>query len=140
MHQKVIKFEVQAPIAIEHNQALGFWVIDCPSLKIAIQEGTKERALEVFPDVVMMWLDSCIERNTLVQAIEELGFVRGSPSQGESSEQSAFIKITFENKPIRASMLHAPTFDMEREVPRWAAHFPLTAASVVNPGTYRAQL
>lgn len=91
MYHQVIDCEVEAPLDFFLDEETHQWVVDCPCLKITTQAETKEKAHGAFAEALALWLASCINRNTLTGALQELGFVRGSLpyGQGESPQQIA---------------------------------------------------
>jgi predicted RNase H-like HicB family nuclease len=57
----------------------GLWVAGCPSLDVFSQGESKEEAQENLHEAVELWIDSCLERNTLSKALRELGWYRIPP-------------------------------------------------------------
>ena len=52
------------------------WVGSCPSLDVATVGNTREKALvEALDEAVNLWIESCVRRGTLREALRELGFV-----------------------------------------------------------------
>ncbi|MGH9379158.1 MAG: hypothetical protein ACRD2Z_00885, partial [Thermoanaerobaculia bacterium] len=54
----------------------GEWVAGCPSLDVHTQADSKEEAQAALEEAVDLWLDSCLERDTLHTALRELGWHR----------------------------------------------------------------
>jgi predicted RNase H-like HicB family nuclease len=54
----------------------GSWLAGCPSLDLYTQGDTEEEAKANLQEAVELWIDSCIERNTLGRALRELGWFR----------------------------------------------------------------
>lgn len=146
MYHQVIDCEVEAPLDFFLDEETHQWVVDCPCLKITTQAETKEKAHGAFAEALALWLASCINRNTLTGALQELGFVRGSLpyGQGESPQQIAYIRVRTLVRPLEVPSFpvdHADVaFDVQREIPIWAARFPAPATSPVSPGIYHAHV
>lgn len=50
------------------------WESGCPALDVYSQADDREGAKEALKEAVELWIDSCLERNTLHQALTELGW------------------------------------------------------------------
>jgi predicted RNase H-like HicB family nuclease len=57
----------------------GLWVAGCPSLDVFSQGHSEEDAKSNLHEAVELWIDSCLERNTLAAALRELGWYRIPP-------------------------------------------------------------
>ena len=57
------------------------WLGLCPSLRVSSIGDTEQEALRAVGEAVDLWLESCEERGTLIDALSELGFapVDGPP-------------------------------------------------------------
>ena len=51
------------------------WIGSCPSLEVATVGDSREKALEALDEAVNLWIESCVRRGTLREALAELGFV-----------------------------------------------------------------
>ena len=51
------------------------WIGSCPSLDVATVGDTREKALEALDEAVNLWVESCVRRGTIREALTELGFV-----------------------------------------------------------------
>ena len=51
------------------------WIASCPSLDIATVGDTREEALDALDEAVNLWIESCVRREALPEALRELGFV-----------------------------------------------------------------
>lgn len=51
------------------------WIGSCPSLDVATVGDTREEALEALDEAVNLWVESCVRRGTIREALTELGFV-----------------------------------------------------------------
>lgn len=52
------------------------WASWCPSLDVASQAASEADARRCLEEAIELWVESCLERNTLSSALEELGFSR----------------------------------------------------------------
>lgn len=50
------------------------WVSGCPSLDVYSQADTAEEAKAALREAVELWVESCLERGTLEQALREVGW------------------------------------------------------------------
>ncbi len=66
-----------------------FWVSGCPSLDVFSQADTADEAKSALREAVELWVESCLERGTLEQALREVGWHLSSgfpvPPQGEDT-------------------------------------------------------
>lgn len=63
------------------RQEADYWVSGCPALDVYSQADEAEAAKAALQEAVELWMDSCLERNTLQQALVELGWHRVPPDQ-----------------------------------------------------------
>lgn len=56
------------------------WVAYCQSLDLSSCGPTEEKALAAVTEAIKLWVESCIERGTLEQALGELGWVCQDPN------------------------------------------------------------
>ena len=117
---KTIACYVGVSLAIGKDSQVNQWVAVCKDLNLATQERTKGKVEEAFREALKLWLESCIERNTLVQALDELGFVEGPPSEGETRTPTSFVRIiTTEDEIV------TPVLEHERDN-FWQGVIPIT--------------
>jgi len=50
------------------------WISMCPSLDLVSQGSTKGEAESALREAIEVWVESCVERNTLGPALRELGW------------------------------------------------------------------
>ncbi len=55
-----------------HEDA-GAWVAWCPAVDVMTQARTKKVALERLQGAVELWVESCVERGVLKEALAEVG-------------------------------------------------------------------
>lgn len=68
------------------------WTSRCPSLDIASQGSSEADAQRCLEEAIQLWVESCLERNALVKALEELGFAR-SPAGQTLQEKAEVISV-----------------------------------------------
>jgi predicted RNase H-like HicB family nuclease len=61
------------------RQEADHWLSGCPALDVYSQADDAESAKAALHEAVELWIESCVERNTLNQALTELGWHRVSP-------------------------------------------------------------
>lgn len=65
-----------------------YWVSGCPNLDVYSQGDSREEAMGALREALDLWIESCIERDTLAEAMRELGWHRAHPHQLEDDESS----------------------------------------------------
>lgn len=50
------------------------WVASCPALDVASQGDTEAASLRALEEAIAGWLESCLDRGVLVEALRECGF------------------------------------------------------------------
>jgi predicted RNase H-like HicB family nuclease len=55
------------------------WVTGCPALDIFSQGKSKEEAQHSLEEAIGLWVEDCLERGTLDQALREVGFEKVHP-------------------------------------------------------------
>ena len=71
MHESVhITVSVRAVMRREGRR----WVVGCPKLDIWSQGSTREDAQRCLREAVELWVEDCVSRGTLDQALREVGF------------------------------------------------------------------
>jgi predicted RNase H-like HicB family nuclease len=73
-----------------------YWTSGCPTLDLYSQGDSAEDARHCLEEAVQLWIESCVERGTLHQALRELGWdlatgnvVRNWAAHGEVAEPKA---------------------------------------------------
>lgn len=74
-----------------HREAKNRWVTTCPSLRIASQGKTLEAAKKSLREAIQLWFESCLERDTLDEAMRELGFQHASPEEVAAAGEGVTI-------------------------------------------------
>lgn len=107
----------------------GEWVAGCPSLDVHTQADSKEEARAALEEAVDLWLESCLERDTLHTALRELGWHR-VPVGTELPE--AFDVVELSGPADDAESVLGESFPIALTVPAFIA------ASVKRGGSDRA--
>jgi len=92
-----------------------YWVAGCPSLDVYSQGDSAEEARASIEEAVKLWFESCLERNTLARAMQELGFRPVQP--GRLPEGSEVVAIAEESP---TEILGDP-FEVAIEIPAYQA-------------------
>ena len=116
--------EVSVRLRCFVRQEQDHWVSGCPALDVYSQADDADSARAALREAVELWIDSCLERNTLGQALTELGWHR----------VPAVDRQSFDVVPMESpSRVLGEPFSMEVRIPAFqAAHFadePERAAS-----------
>ncbi|HEX5761370.1 MAG TPA: hypothetical protein VF121_19460 [Thermoanaerobaculia bacterium] len=106
------------------SERVDLWVSGCPSLDVYSQGDTEQEAKSFLAEAVRLWVESCVERNTLEQALVELGWHRlvGSglvPPNERDADLSAHLEPA-------DSILGEP-FPLEVRIPAFQAVALLTS-------------
>lgn len=93
------------------------WLAGCPSLDVHTQADSKKEACEALREAVQLWLESCVERETLPAAMRELGWHRcdGPPESGD------FVGLSTVVAPAAAESVLGESFPIELSVPAFLA-------------------
>lgn len=67
------------------------WVSHCPSLHVYSQGRTMEAAKLSLREALELWMESCIERDTLHEALMELGYHTASWGEPYGAEAEAIV-------------------------------------------------
>jgi predicted RNase H-like HicB family nuclease len=93
------------------------WVAGCPSLEVFSQGRSEEDAKANLQEAVEMWIDSCLERNTLATALRELGWYRVSP--GTVPKDREIIGVLKAEEDLPASL--GREYPLEVTIPAYQA-------------------
>jgi predicted RNase H-like HicB family nuclease len=100
-----------------------YWVSGCPSLDVYSQSESAEGAKEGLQEAVELWVESCLERGTLEQALREVGWHLSSgfpvPPEGEylgASQLEPADEVLGEPFPLEVTIpaFQAPLLDAAR--------------------------
>lgn len=90
MHSQV-EISFRLPCFVREESA-GVWVSSCPQLEVASQGATEEQAKHALEEAVTLWIESCLTRETLPQAMRDVGMQSVPP--GSVSEGEEHIRVT----------------------------------------------
>ena len=113
------------------RQADGNWESSCPTLDVYSQGGSAEEAKDNLREAVELWVDSCLERNTLSDALRELGWHRVSPGAELPSDTDTIRVLTPEEADV-GRVLGDP-FSVEVKIPAYQAAIFSGETSATSP-------
>lgn len=115
--------ELSVKLMCFFREEAGQWVAGCPSLDVYSQGDTPEDAQEALREAVGMWIESCLERDTLEQAMREVGWHRIPP--GATPPPGAeFIGVKLQPP----GEVLGQSFPLEIKIPAYQAAALLSAA------------
>ena len=91
------------------------WVAGCPSLDVYSQGDSQKEARESIEEAVKLWFASCLERNTLAQAMQELDFKPVASSRIDKGDE--LIALVEES----AADVLGDSFEVAIEIPAYQA-------------------
>lgn len=75
------------------------WLAWCPRIDVITQSSTKQEALEALKEAVSLWFESCIDRNVLEDALEEVGLKKISyVTEEDIKKPSEFVFLMREEQ------------------------------------------
>lgn len=92
------------------------WVAGCQQLDIFSQGSTKETAKKALDDAVKLWVESCVERDTLDKVLRECGFRRVTPEEAERCSQVIAVR-----PPAQDDGTAVDTFNLTLTIPAYQA-------------------
>lgn len=96
------------------QETRGRWVAGCSQLDLFSQGKTKEEAKCSLQEAIEIWVDDCLERGTLDQALREVGFRRVHPKSIQpGDEHIAVIPIQDHGEET------ADTFNIHLSIPAY---------------------
>ena len=102
------------------REAKDRWVTGCPALDVYSQGKTEEKAKQSLKDAIELWVEDCIERGTLDEALQEVGFSKVHPSVLQPGDEHITIY------PVPADT-NAETFSVHLTIPAYQAATLLSA-------------
>ena len=99
------------------KEAEGLWVTGCPLLDLYSQGSTEEDAKKSLEEAILLWVENCVERGTLDQALRECGFHSVRPEAVRKGEQHIVVR---EVVP-QPDTLPANTFPIHLSIPAYQA-------------------
>lgn len=105
------------------------WVAACPSLDVVSQGPTEAVARASLREAIELWIESCLERETLESALREVGFrLRARGEQVPAGADRVTVRRSPSQRREETSNMVAPSprghfFEIKSEVPAFiAAH------------------
>lgn len=92
------------------------WVSRCPTLDLYSQGESESDAIDSLKVAVELWMESCLERETLPRALRELGW-RPTPG-GVAAPDADVIEIV---TPVADGALLGDPFPIEISIPAYQA-------------------
>jgi predicted RNase H-like HicB family nuclease len=96
------------------------WVTGCPALDLFSQGKTAEEAKRYLEEAISLWVEDCIDRGTLDQALQEVGFHKVHPSTIRPSDEHIAVY------PVPKAD-DAETFSVHLSIPAYQAAALLSA-------------
>lgn len=92
------------------------WVTGCPSLDLFSQGVTEEEAKRCLEEAIGLWVEDCLERGTLEQALREAGFHKVHPETLRPGDEHISVSpVQEEAEPV------AGTFAVHLSIPAYQA-------------------
>ncbi len=102
-----------------NEEEKGLWSAGCPRLDVYSQGGTREDAKGALKEAIELFIESCLERDTLDEVLRDSGF-RLLLSGVEASESSEHIAV--ERRPAdEDDNLLGEEFPLNVEIPAYQA-------------------
>lgn len=100
------------------HQEDDLWVAGCPSLDVFSQGDSVEDAKESLQEAIELWIESCVERNTLADSLRELGWYR-TPVDSKSPAESEVIGVVSLGRDHSAEL--GQEYPLEVTIPAYQA-------------------
>ena len=113
------------------RKADGYWESACPTLDVYSQGDSEEEAKANLREAVELWMDSCLERNTLSDALRELGWHRVPSGAPMPSDTDSIQVMTPEDAEL-GRVLGDP-FSVEVKIPAYQAAMFSGETSAATP-------
>ena len=110
-----------------HQEADDLWVAGCPRLDVHSQGSTIEEAKSSLGEAVELFVESCIERDTLDEVLRDCGFHLAGMSAPEHGEH-----ISVEMDPADETELLGESFPLDITVPAYLAALRLEERNSLN--------
>lgn len=109
-----VKVELRAFVREEDS----LWVAACPSLDVYSQGDSRDEAKRNLEEAVQLWIDSCVERNTLGRALQELGWHR-VPLGSAAPEADSIAVLSIERRDEQQVL--GSSYPIEVTIPAYQA-------------------
>jgi predicted RNase H-like HicB family nuclease len=99
------------------RQEGSLWVSCCPGLDVYSQGDDREEARKNLHEAVELWLDSCVERGTLGEALRELGWHKVPPGDPvpEGEDQIQILAMAEDEQVL------GEPFSLDLQIPAYQA-------------------
>lgn len=98
------------------------WVAGCPKLDIFSQGETEEQAKAALDEAIKLWLESCLDRRVLDEALRECGFRRVTAAEEARCDHVIALRPAAQQIDPGAD-----TFDLTLTIPAYQAAAALAA-------------
>jgi predicted RNase H-like HicB family nuclease len=78
------------PVEVTFRPSGKFWLASCPSLDLATQGETLERAQENLKEALGLFIESCLNRGTLEEVLLRAGYTKTRAQQAAKAVESYF--------------------------------------------------
>lgn len=100
------------------------WITGCPALDLFSQGKTEAEAKRCLEEAIGLWVDDCLERGTLDQALREVGFQRVHPGTIQPGDDLITVGSARKDDDLAADI-----FPIHISIPAYQAAALLSAHS-----------
>ena len=97
------------------------WITGCPALDLFSQGKTEDEAKKSLKEAIEIWVEDCLERDTLGAALREVGFHKAHPEALRPEDEHITVR------PVQALEPTAGTFPVHLTIPAFQAAALLSA-------------
>jgi predicted RNase H-like HicB family nuclease len=98
------------------KEAENLWVTGCPLLDLYSQGSSENDAKRSLREAILLWVENCVERGTLDQALRECGFQSVRPEAVPEGDQHSAIHPVSEQETLPPD-----TFPIHLSIPAYQA-------------------
>jgi predicted RNase H-like HicB family nuclease len=98
------------------KEAEGLWVAGCPLLDLYSQGSSENDAKRSLEEAILLWVENCVERGTLDQALRECGFHSVRPETVREGDQHIAVHPASQQETLPAN-----TFPIHLSIPAYQA-------------------
>lgn len=98
------------------KEAEDLWVTGCPMLDLYSQGTSEDDAKDSLKRAILLWVENCVERGTLDQALRECGFRSVRPEAVSESGQHVAVRLVARKETLPANM-----FPIHLSIPAYQA-------------------
>jgi predicted RNase H-like HicB family nuclease len=98
------------------KEAEGLWVTGCPLLDLYSQGSSEDDAKRSLEEAILLWVENCVERGTLDQALRECGFHSVRPEAIREGDQHIAVHPVSDEEALPAN-----TFPIHLSIPAYQA-------------------